>query len=232
MTLPGAADLARAGLNLQAVFAVAELPAEMAAGLRQEFDREGRFGQLILLGHGGRRLWEAVEASGIASEHRIDDYSVGVVDAWVARHLPGHRHRLVYPGDYPVGLQSLGKLAGWHHPSPFMVGINADWGTWFAYRVALLADTALPPTAPVAGVSPCAACAGRPCVTACPAGAAGENGFDLAACIAYRREANSRCHSTCQSRLACPVGAAHRYCEAQIERTYALSLRMIVERGG
>ncbi|MBK7007122.1 MAG: hypothetical protein IPH37_20250 [Burkholderiales bacterium] len=32
-----------------------------------------------------------------------------------------------------LGLQRLGTLAGWHHPSPFMVSIDSQWGGWTAY---------------------------------------------------------------------------------------------------
>ena len=211
------------GLNLQAVFRLAALPSEVAAAL----DPEGRHRRLILIGHGGRTLWERVKAAGLATEHPIDEFTRARVAEWLAAQLPGVAHELVYPGDTPVGLQALGRLAGWHHESPFRVGVNAAWGSWFAYRAVLLVDADLPVTPALAGESPCAACAGQPCVSACPADALREREFSLAKCIAYRRQPDSRCRVTCVARTSCPVRPEHRYDDAQIAHSYVRSLAMI-----
>jgi epoxyqueuosine reductase len=216
-----------AGLNLQAVFDLAALPAEMRAAL----DPQGAYRRLILVGHGGRTLWERVQATGLASDDPIDDFTRATVRAWLGAQLPGCAHALVYPGDAPVGLQALGRLAGWHHESPFRVGVNAAWGSWFAYRAVLLVDADLPVTPALAGESPCAACAGQPCVSACPADALREREFSLAKCIAYRRQPDSRCRVTCVARTSCPVRPEHRYDDAQIAHSYSRSLAMI-ERWG
>jgi len=212
-----------AGLNLRAVFNMADLP----PALRAQVETAGHYRQLILIGHGGRRLWEAVQASGIVSADPIDEFTVQTVSAWFAECQPGVRHTLIYPGAPPVGLQKLGELAGWHHPSPFMVGINAAWGSWYAYRAVLLADSNFTPTTPVQDVSPCLACAGRVCVAACPGGALGGDSFALEACIAWRRRPDSSCRTSCLARLACPVASEHRYCGEQIRHSYGISLRMI-----
>jgi len=219
--------LDEAGLHLRAVFDVAALPAE----IRNPLAAAARFRQLILIGHGGRTLWERVKVAGLQSEHPIDDFTRATVGRWLAEQLPGVAHELIYPGDGPIGLQALGQLAGWHHDSPFRVGVNADWGSWFAYRAVVLADSDLPPTPPVAGESPCAACAGQPCVSACPADALREREFSLAKCIAYRRQPDSRCRVTCVARTSCPVRPEHRYDDAQIAHSYSRSLAMI-ERWG
>lgn len=212
-----------AGLNLQAVFDLAALPAEM----RAQLDPENRYRQLILIGHGGRALWERVKAAGLQSEHPIDDFTTATVEAWLAGQLPGVVHALRYPGDGPVGLQALGRLAGWHHESPFRVGVNADWGSWFAYRAVVLVDADLPATAPMSGESPCASCAEQPCITACPAGALDAPEFSLQKCIAYRRQPDSRCRITCVARTSCPVRPEHRYDDAQIAHSYSRSMAMI-----
>jgi len=216
-----------AGLKLQAAFDLDQLPAQMAAALRSRYDAAHRYRQLILIGHGGTSLWEAVEASGMRSENPIDDFSVRTVERWFAQQFPDTAGEIIYPGDIPADLQALGRIAGWHHASPFMVGINADWGTWFAYRVVVLANTNLKPTRPLQGESPCARCADRPCVAACPAGAMDGGSFALDKCIAYRREASSRCKTTCVARVSCPVGSAHRYGDAQMRHAYSISLRDI-----
>lgn len=215
--------LNQAGLNRQHVFALRDLPAAVTKTL----GATDGFRQLILLGHGGRKLWECVKASGIGGEHPIDDYCVQTVARWFAGELPGRSYRILYPGEPPVGLQQLGKLAGWHQPSPFMVGIDGEWGSWFAYRAAILADTDFCPFLAVDRSSPCVRCASQPCIAACPADALQNNEFALDKCVAYRTADDSPCQHTCLARIACPVGSEHRYGDEQLRHSYSISLRML-----
>jgi hypothetical protein len=204
------------GLNRQHVFVLADLPAALRASLPAQPDES----RLILLGHAGRLLWDCVQAAGIGGAHPIDDYCRQTT----ARILTRQPHRLLYPGGgMPVDLQALGALAGWHHASPFMVGIDGEWGSWFAYRAVILCTAEYPPTPVIAQPSPCLDCRRRPCLTACPAGAAG-NPFHLDACIDERLRPGSPCAHACLARNACPVGGEHRYTEAQMRHSYALSL--------
>ena len=212
-------DFAAAGLNRQHVFALADLPADLRAALPAQLDEQ----RLILLGHAGRRLWDCVQAAGTGGRHPIDDYCRQSIARLFAEHLPGHRYRLLYPGETPVGLQALGKLAGWHHASPFMVGIDGEWGSWFAYRALILCTADFPPTAAAERCNPCRDCHQRPCIAACPAEAAGDP-FRLDRCIDQRLRPNSPCALACPARNACPVGAEHRYSSAQMRHAYALSL--------
>lgn len=219
--------LNRAGLNRQHVFALDALPPETLATLGDT----APYRQLILLGHGGRLLWERVQAANPTGDHPIDDYTRNVVARWFAEALPGHRHRLLYPDNTPtqrpIGLQALGTLAGWHHPTPFMVGIDDEWGSWFAYRAALLADTDFLPFFQVDRRNPCSSCTAQPCVSACPAAAMANGHFDLKRCLSYRQQPNSRCAATCLARLACPVGGEHRYDADQLRHSYGRSLAML-----
>lgn len=219
--LPGFLDAA--GLNRQHVFDLASLPDDVRATLG---DTAG-FRQLILIGHGGRRLWECVQASGIGGEHPIDDYCVQTIGRWFADQLPGRTFRIVYPGDRPVGLQALGKLAGWHHASPFMVGIDEQWGSWYAYRAVVLADTDFCPFFPLDRSNPCLSCSAQPCIAACPAGALDDARFSLAHCASHRLQPDSVCALGCLARSACPVGSEHRYDEAQVRHSYSRSLAML-----
>ena len=209
-----------AGLNRQHVFDLASLPDDVLATLG---DTTG-FTQLLLVGHGGRRLWECVQASGIDSEHPIDDYTVRTLQGWLAEQLPGQAFRIVYPGEQPVGLQALGKLAGWHTPSPFFVGVDARWGSWYAYRAAVLTQSRFLPFLPVDRSSPCLTCDNPPCLPACPAGALEGGQFDLRTCSRYRLQPDSRCALGCLARRACPVGREHQYDDAQIMHSYSRSL--------
>lgn len=226
MTASNYAVLNEAGLNLQAVFNLDDLPGDMAADLRRRFDPARRYRQLVLIGHGGKTLWASLQASGVVSENPIDDFSVQTVERWLAGQGVGH-HEVIYPGAQAVGLQTLGKLAGWHHPSPFMVGISEDWGTWYAYRVVVLADSDLEPTRPQQSRSPCEQCQAKSCITSCPGGALAGGVFSLDKCVDYRKQPLSSCRTSCLARISCPVGAAHRYCDEQIRHTYAISMRAI-----
>jgi hypothetical protein len=236
--------LTAAGLNLHAVFDLAALPESLRAPLA---GHDPRCRQLILIGHGGPRLWQAVQESGknsgkesgIVSENPIDDFTRRTVGQWAAEQLAGRAWEIVYPeaSDTPrpmpktLDLQALGKLAGWHHDSPIMLGVNARWGSWFAYRAVLLAESDFAPTAKDLAPSPCVSCRDRPCIAACPARAIGAGRFDLAACLSYRQSPASRCAETCVARLACPVAPGERYPEAQIAHSYGASLRLMRRAG-
>jgi epoxyqueuosine reductase len=224
---PDFSELNAQGLNLQAVFNVAELPHDVVAAL--PLAQEAPYRQLLLIGHRGGLLWQQLNAAGMEGEHPIDSFSRAHISAWLERWQPDSRYCFVYPGPTSVGLQRLGSLAGWHHPSPFMVGIHAGWGSWFAYRAVVLADTHLASTAPLASASPCDSCASRVCVSQCPAQAL-TNGFNLAACLDYRRQPDSACQDRCMARNSCPVGEENRYSDAQISYHYGRSMKLIRER--
>ena len=212
-----------AGLNRQFVFDLADLPAEVLATLAPQAGER----QLILFGHAGRRLWECVQAAGIGGKDPIDDYSIRTVQHWFAAHLTKQRYRLLFPGEGRIGLQALGNLAGWHQPSPIMVGVDREWGSWYAYRAVAIADTRFPPSVPLDDRSPCPSCATPPCIGTCPAGALAGGHFDLDACSRYRLQAASACAHGCLARQACPVGAEHRYTPEQITHSYSRSLAVI-----
>ncbi len=221
------AALDSAGLNLQAVIDLDELPADIFAEISTRFDPGRRYRQLILIGHGGKAMWTSLSASGFVSENPIDDYSVRTVTQWFAQQFPGNRCTIIYPGSDAVRLQALGKIAGWHHDSPMMLGINQEWGTWFAYRAVVLADTRLQPTRQVAGESPCLTCVDKVCIASCPGSALEGGEFDLGKCVAYRKRSDSHCKATCLARVSCPVGFAHRYCAEQLGHAYSISMASI-----
>lgn len=226
-TLPSKAQLDDAGLNRQHVFDLSRLPSALLAPLGAQAHER----QLILFGHAGRRLWDRVQAEPARSDHPIDDYSMRIVEGWIAQAVADARFRFVYPRGLPerrhVGLQRLGTLAGWHHPSPFMVGIDAKWGSWFAYRAAILTDTRLPASPAQDHGHPCTGCRARPCLDACPARALDAGQMDMLACHRQRLTDDSPCALACLARQACPVGAEHRYEQSQIRHSSAGSLAAI-----
>ena len=185
------------------------------------------YSQVLLFGHGGRSLWPAVEGRIANEQHPIDNFSTELASAFVEEYAPNADYRVLYPADACAPpLISLGTLAGWHRPSPFLLGINSQWGSWFAYRALVVADTQLPTTAPLAGESPCLGCP-APCIDACPADAVSHSAFDMTACVTHRLEDNSSCAATCLSRTACPIGKNHQYDGEQMSYHYRLSLATI-----
>lgn len=224
------ADLDAQGLNLQAVFALDTLPAEVLQTLALNETERTRFKQLILVGHRGRRFWAALQERGMHGAHPMDQFVTECIATWMEGPLHGHTWRQVFPGPQAVGLQSLGRLAGWHHASPFWVGVHQDWGSWFAYRAVVLADTDLPLTPRLETPSPCDSCSEKPCIRACPAGAlasAQTGAWQLRTCLDYRKQEGSPCQDRCLARNACPVGAAQRYDDAQISYHYLHSMQAI-----
>ena len=221
------ADLDAQGLNLHAVFALDTLPAEVLQTLALRDDEKTQFRQLILVGHRGRNFWEALQRRGMHGAHPMDQFVTERITAWMNGPLHGHAWRQVFPGPQAVGLQNLGRLAGWHHASPFWVGVQQDWGSWFAYRAVVLADTNLALTPRRESPSPCDSCSGKPCITACPAGALASEQtgpWQLRTCLDYRKQETSACQDRCLARNSCPVGSEHRYSDAQIRYHYGQSL--------
>lgn len=59
--------------------------------MRERVDPAHPYAQLLLLGNGGRALWTAIAAEGIASADPIDDYSVRCVERWLRDNSPACR---------------------------------------------------------------------------------------------------------------------------------------------
>ena len=222
-------ELSHHGLNLQAILDINALPDNIQTSLATECEDLNAFRQLILFGHGGRRLWDSVSSfvDDAESADPIDTYTIKIVQDYFTDQHPEHRYQFVYPGSTSVPLQQLGALVGWHHDSPFKVGVNSTWGSWFAYRALLLVDSEFKPSKKVAFKSPCEDCEAQPCIQACPASAMSEGELNLQRCVDYRKTSDSLCRAQCLARLACPVATEHRYSDAQMSYHYLRSMRMI-----
>lgn len=221
------AALANAGLNLWAVFPIDGLPVGARDALVAAGYDPHRYRQVLLFAHGGQALWRQLQAAGPAAADPIDTYSRTVVQQILDGALQGKRYEMLYPGSVGLDLQQWGALAGWHHSSPFWVGINRRFGSWFAYRALVLADSDFALTSAWGEPSPCAECEAKPCLGACPANALSTGTLNLPQCITYRRQPQSLCRYQCMARNACPVGAEHRYNHDQMRHHYAASLKFI-----
>ena len=144
------------------------------------------------------------------------------MDEWSRRVLTGLALRLgaraVFPFERPyLPFQRWAMRAEACHPSPLGLLIHPDYGVWHGYRGALLfaATIGLPP--PDCRASPCASCADRPCLSACPVGAFDGTAYDVPACAGHLAgEPEPACMDTgCLARHACPIGRDYRYTPEQ-----------------
>lgn len=91
--------------------------------------------------------------------------------------------------------------------SPVRLLVHADQGLMVSFRgaLALKENVAVPHTVP----KPCEGCT-APCLSACPAGALGEAGYDVPACHDWLSTSGQDCmNSGCLVRRACPVSATY-----------------------
>jgi len=165
---------------------------------------------VLMVGNTGHAMWQSFKAEAWAHHHPLDRWTREVLDAVCTR----FDCRAVYPFDAPpLPFQRWAARAWPLSPSPLGLLIDAEYGLWHALRGALLfADPVdVPEVRSVA--SPCASCADKPCLSACPIGAFSDAGFDYVSCRDYvvsPRGAACR-DEGCAARMACPVGRQHRY---------------------
>lgn len=215
------------GLNIHAIFNISDLPDSLLNGLDVSTDD---FTQLIVIGHLGAKLWSCVKQSQFDLEDNpIDSFSKQAVRDFFNSYCLNNKYEILYPGDEVIGLQQLGVLAGWHHTSPFRVGINEKWGSWFAYRAVVLCNTYFPTTSIVESTSPCINCKDQLCITSCPASALDTGELNFNCCIDYRKQEKSDCKDVCLARVNCPIGSKYRYTDEQINYHYGISMKTIDE---
>jgi epoxyqueuosine reductase len=96
-----------------------------------------------------------------------------------------------------------------HGASPVGLLVHETAGLFVSYRgaLALVEQLELPPS----GSRPCDRCA-QPCLAACPVGALGTGGYDVAACHAFLDTGPGQdcLGAGCAVRRACPVGRGRR----------------------
>ena len=217
----GTISLADAGLNLLAILDCTTLPTAVAAPMLASGVPLNEYWRLVLLGHGGRRLWAALQDWGMQTADPVDHYTLAITRQFIHDYLGNPPVCWLYPQtDYLVPLQQLGALAGWSYPSPLGQGIHPEFGVWFAYRAAFLTTANLPLKVEPKRPSPCTSCVAKPCVTTCPVGAVQIDHFDVDGCAHYRLHDDSPCADRCLARLACPFFPEHRYTLPQIQYHY------------
>lgn len=216
------------GLNLVGVLDIPTLPDSIREPLLAADLPLQEFSRLVVVGHAGQRMWQVLAPERGNSMDPVDDFSKRHSSYFAENYLNDASWQLLYPADLFFPLNELGELVGWGKPSPLGLGIHPQYGLWWAYRTVFLTKTELPLTQPAGHAHPCDSCLGKPCITICSATALDTtSGFNVYACADYRIESDSKCGQQCLARLACPVGAEHRYKREQINYHYSLSLATI-----
>ena len=174
-------------------------------------------GTLILAGNVGPDMWRVFAA---APEFGRDP---DPLDRWSERVLGvlaglwGARALFPFAGPPCYPFVAWAKRAEAVVESPLGMLIHPDHGLWHAYRGALAfaGRIDLPPRDP--RPSPCAACADKPCLAACPVGAFRGAGYDVESCVKHiRAPSGAQCmNDGCRARRACPIGRERAYQGAQ-----------------
>jgi len=166
----------------------------------------------VVVGSAGRRFWDVFRAAPPPGPDPLDAFTRRLLEATLGPLAPDER--LVFPfvgATPPASFAHLAECAGLGRPSLLGVLVHPTYGPWIALRAALLVRDDLVAPRPADGFDPCATCADRPCIAACPAGAIGPAGWDVPRCADHRLRPVDACADGCHARLACPWGAAYRH---------------------
>lgn len=171
-------------------------------------------GAVLLVGTAGAAWWTPFRRW----LDRRPDVPADPLDTWsraiIERAATACGGLVAMPGDRPfMPFQRWAMRAEGLKPSPVGLLIHPRYGLWHAYRGAILLDRRIASRQVRASNHPCDACAGKPCLNACPVGAYSGHGFAHGDCLAHVRGADGgTCRDRgCLARNACPVGARWRY---------------------
>ena len=166
---------------------------------------------LLLLGPHEPGFWAHITAS-----PEWQDGSPDPIDRWSRRVIGriacdlGAKALFPFVGPPWLPFQSWAERTGRAWPSPVRLLVHDTAGLMVSYRgaLALKEHLDLPPTPSAA---PCAACAGKPCLTACPPRALTGAGYDVPACHAFLdTPPGADCLTRgCRARRACPVSSRY-----------------------
>lgn len=175
--------------------------------LRPDDGLTDRYQTLVLLGPLEPGFWATFTSSDEWRDQKPDP-----VDRWSTRVVTRLAERFGARALFPFGgppwhpFFSWALRSGRAWSSPVSLLVHDQAGLLVSYRGALAMPERL--NLPEAPSSPCETCVDRPCVTACPASALTDQGYDVPACKAYlsTTEGTQTCMSAgCQVRRACPV---------------------------
>jgi len=172
---------------------------------------------VILIGNAGPDMFRRFARERGPSRSRLDDWTRDVVTA-LAGDLDA---TAVFPFEVspPHPFLTWARRGGAGHVSPLGLNIHPTYGLWHAYRAALLFPVVFDLPAVSPGAHPCDACAGKPCLSACPVAAFDGSRYDVETCAGHiAAPAGAGCMAKgCLARHACPVGQGFAYEPRQAE---------------
>ena len=171
---------------------------------------------VLLLGPLEPGFWPVLTDSAEFRDGKADP-----VDRWSLRVVSQLAEDLGATPVFPFGGPPWHPFISWalrsaqSFSSPVSLLVHDKAGLMVSYRGALAFSRhiELPATQP----SPCQSCAGRPCISACPAGAITEGQYDVPACHAFldTPEGQDCLQGGCLVRRACPVSRTYPRAPAQ-----------------
>ncbi len=174
-----------------------------------------------MVGQVGSESWSAFKASPCFSDGQanpLDRWSQAIGDGLAAQHGGIALYPFGGPPWHPF--QQWAARAEPLQTSPVMLQLHPKFGLWHAYRFALALPTLTAQDAAALHATPgpppvdiCRTCDGQPCLSACPVDAFTTSVYRVDVCTVHlhRPEGQDCMQQGCQARLACPVGADHRY---------------------
>ncbi len=170
----------------------------------------------VMVGNAGPGMWRAFAAGRRDEPDAMNRWTKRALDPVAARFGASAHYPFEGPPWFPF--QRWARRCEAVHPSPVGMLIHPDHGLWHAYRgvLAFPADVPGLPARPDAE-SPCARCADRPCLAACPVGAFAPGAYDVPVCADHLRStAGADCMALgCRARRACPIGRHRAYLPEQ-----------------
>lgn len=178
---------------------------------------EDSVGTLVLLGPREPGFWRHLTAS-----PEWQDGGPDPVDRWSERTVSGLAQAFGATAHFPFGGPPYRPFYRWAtrsgraFASPVTLLVHDVAGLMVSYRGALALTERLE-LAAISGTPPCATCKRQPCLGACPVGALGAAGYDLAKCHAFldTPEGTDCLSRGCAVRRACPVSRSYGRLEEQ-----------------
>ena len=162
-------------------------------------------GTIVLLGPAEPGFWTHVN-----DQPEFSDGLPDPLDRWSARVIGGVANAVGGTAHFPFGKPthpffSWALRSGRAWQSPVVLLVHDHAGLMVSYRGAILLPDTFFESPSVA--RPCDTCIAKPCLTACPALALNENGYDLDACHSFLDTPGGLgCLSHgCEVRRSCPV---------------------------
>jgi hypothetical protein len=166
-------------------------------------------GTLILIG-AASTFWKVLSTAPEGRDNRpdpVDRYSRRVIEI-LARDHGAQNAEFPFGGPPYAPFVAWALASGRAFTSPSQLLVHDEVGMLISYRGALFFDETFATPPPRLSRSPCASCAARPCLSACPVHALVDEGpYELAACHDHLdTPQGAECMASgCIARRACPL---------------------------